>query len=89
MPVVVDPIGFHGLDRDTKRLHFFQYMYHAEKKYLAATAEQLALHVDMTSRRTAPFPADVQVGLAKLMQTHQSLETPAEVGRRMGIRRSG
>ena len=84
-----DPIRvtFQLLDWDAKRLHFFQHMHHAEQDYLAATAEQLALHVDMTSRRTAPFPSDVQDKLAELMHAHRSLTTPAEVGRRMGIRR--
>ena len=48
------------LDWDAKRLHFFQQMYHAEEDYLAATSEQLALHVDMESRRTAPFPEEIQ-----------------------------
>ena len=45
------------LDFDEKRLHFFEYMYHAEKGYLAATSEQMAIHVDMKTenqRRLAP-----------------------------------
>ena len=77
-----DPISvtFQLLDWDAKRLHFFQHMYHAEQNYLAATAEQLALHVDMTSRRTAAFPAAVQAQLGELMQAHQQLEMPAEAG---------
>ncbi|HBK13833.1 MAG TPA: thioesterase, partial [Gammaproteobacteria bacterium] len=47
------------LDFDHKRLHYYQEMYHCTDGYLAATSEQIALHVDMTSRRSAPFPADV------------------------------
>ena len=42
-----DPIRvtFQLLDWDAKRMHFFEEMYHAEQGYLAATSEQLALHV--------------------------------------------
>jgi len=84
-----DPIRvtFQLLDWDAKRLHFFETMYHAEQGYLAATSEQLALHVDMTSRRTAPFPEAVQARLSALMQDHARLERPAQVGRVIGIGR--
>ena len=37
------------LDYDRKRLHYFQQMYHKEQGYLAATSEQLALHVDLNT----------------------------------------
>ena len=40
-------VTFQLLDWDAKRLHFFEEMYHADAGYLAATSEQLALHVDM------------------------------------------
>lgn len=84
-----DPIRvtFQLLDWDAKRLHFFEAMYHAEHGYLAATSEQLALHVDMTSRRTAPFPEAVQARLTRLMQDHARLGRPAQVGRVIGIGR--
>ena len=44
------------LNYDKKRLHFFQQMYHKTQGYLAATSEQLALHVDMTTRKSGEFP---------------------------------
>jgi hypothetical protein len=34
----------------------FQRMYHAKYGYLAATAEWMSLHVDMKTRRVAPWP---------------------------------
>ena len=43
------------LDYDRKRLHYFQQMYHKEQGYLAATSEQLALHVDLQTRRSERF----------------------------------
>ena len=84
-----DPISveFQLLDWDAKRLHFFETMRHAEAGYVAATCEQLALHVDLTRRRTAPLPEKVQARLNVMMDNHQSLPRPAEVGQRIGIRR--
>jgi len=87
--VLGDPIriAFQLLDWDTKRLHFFESMYHGEQGYLAATSEQLALHVDMATRRTTPFPAAIQASLATLMTDHGGLARPPQVGRVIGIQR--
>ncbi len=84
-----DPVRvtYQLLDRDAKRLHFFEHMYHAEKGYLAATSEQLALHVDMASRRAAPFPDDVRGRIDRLMSQHGAMPRPEQAGRAMGIRR--
>jgi len=80
-------VNFQLLDWDAKRLHFFESMYHATEGYLAATSEQLSLHVDMATRRTAPFPDAVQARLAALMAEHAQLPRPAQVGRIIGIQR--
>ena len=82
-----DPIRveFQLLDWDAKRLHFFQTMRHGAEGYLAATTEQLALHVNMTSRRTAPFPNAVQERLKELMSSHSALDKPEQVGHKIGI----
>lgn len=84
-----DPIRveFQLLDRDAKRLHFFEHMYHAEQGYLAATSEQLAIHVDMASRRAAPFPADAAARIDALLERHGALPRPEQAGRTIGIRR--
>lgn len=84
-----DPIRvtFQLLDWDAKRLHFFEEMYHADEGYLAATSEQMALHVDMGTRRTAPFPDDIQARLTKLMDAHRTLAAPEQVGHVIGIPR--
>jgi acyl-CoA thioester hydrolase len=84
-----DPLGFtlQLLDMDEKRLHYFIRMSHAVDKYLAATSEQLSVHVDLAARRTVPMPAAVQRRLAAILQAHAGLERPPEVGRAMVIRR--
>jgi acyl-CoA thioester hydrolase len=87
--VLNDPIRvtFQLLDWDAKRLHFFEQMYHAATGELAATSEQMALHVDMSERRASPFPDTAQEKIAALMAAHQDLEKPEQVGNVIGIRR--
>ena len=75
------------LDFDRKRLHFFQEMHHKKECYLAATSEQLSLHVDMQTRRTAPFPSTVLDTLENIMAAHKNLPVPPQVGRVIGIKR--
>jgi len=87
--VLGDPVRvtFQLLDWDAKRLHYYEEMFHAEKGYLAATSEQLALHVNMESRRSAAFPQHIQEKLSQLMADHASLPRDERVGQIMGIRR--
>lgn len=87
--VLDDPviITFQLLDHDNKRLHFYQEMMHAQTNELAATSEQLALHVDMEKRSSSAFPASRLRNIAALRQAHQALPFPSRAGQRIGIRR--
>ena len=78
-------VTFQLLDVDSKRMHYFGQMYHAREGYLAATSEQISLHVDMTTRRGAPYPAAIKAKLDVLFAAHQSLPHPPQVGHRIGI----
>ena len=80
-------VTFQLIDFDSKRLHFFQNMFNAETGELAATSEQLALHVDMTSRRSAPFPDVALEKITSLHSAHAGLEKPAQLGQVIGIRK--
>ncbi len=75
------------LDHDAKRIHYVQQMYHADEGYLACVTENMVIHVDMATRRTAPFPADVAGAIAAMAQAHHGLPVPAQVGHRIGIPR--
>jgi acyl-CoA thioester hydrolase len=75
------------LNYDKKRLHFFQQMYHKTKGYLAATSEQLALHVDMTTRKSGEFPQHVLDSLEHMAANHLRLDIPSQVGHQIGIKR--
>lgn len=80
-------VTFQLIGHDAKRMHFFEQMYHAEEGYLAATSEQMAIHVDLATRRSSPWPHDVQDALARLDAAHAGMPRPASLGRVIGIPR--
>jgi acyl-CoA thioester hydrolase len=73
------------LDHDAKRIHYFHEMVHADGGWLAATNELVALHVDMASRRSAPFPDPVAARLAAMRSAHAALPVPGQAGRKLGL----
>lgn len=79
-------VTYHLLDRDEKRLHVYQELHHVDG-WLAATAETMALHIDMGGPKVAPFPEDVMAKVDALWAAHASLPTPARAGRSIGIKR--
>ena len=72
---------------DEKRIHFFQRMYHAEEKYLAATAEWMNLHVDLESRRVSEWPEDILKLIAGWVRQQKRSDFPREAGQRMRVRK--
>ena len=73
------------IDFDEKRLHFYMEIRHATEGWLSATSEGLSLHVDMETRKVAPFPDDILANLAIMKATHSRLARPSALGRIMGI----
>jgi acyl-CoA thioester hydrolase len=73
------------VDYDEKRVHLYMEMRHANEGWLAATSENLYLHVDVASRKVIPFPADILENIATMKQAHSSLPRPDALGRMMGI----
>ncbi|MBG51682.1 MAG: thioesterase [Rhodobiaceae bacterium] len=80
-------ITFQIIDADEKRLHLFGHMYHAEKGYLAATSEQMCIHVSMKTRKTAPMPKTASDKAIQLKEEHAALGQPEQTGKTIGIRR--
>ena len=70
---------------DAKRLHLFHRMLKADDESLVATTEVMILHIDLGTRRTAPFPADAEARLAAVAAAQAVLARPAEAGRVMRI----
>ena len=75
------------LDADEKRLHYFHRMFHAEKGYLAATNEIMAVHISLETRRVAPMRADLRQRVEALRENHTILPIPEQAGRIIKIRR--
>ena len=74
------------LDYDEKRMHLFEEMVHATEGWLSATAETMTLHVKMTAKKVAPWPADLLQAFARLKMAHGTLAVPAGAGRRVSMR---
>jgi acyl-CoA thioester hydrolase len=70
---------------DEKRIHQFQRLYHADEHYLAATAEWMNLHVDLSTRRVAPWPETILGDIRKVAEAQGDWEWPKDAGRRMSI----
>lgn len=68
-----------------KGIHQFQRLYHAEKRYLAATAEWLNLHVNLDRRRVCPWPDSIRDKIDAYARAQTDLAVPAEVCGRMKI----
>ncbi len=73
------------IDFDEKRLHFYMEIRHAREGWVAATSENLSLHVDMDSRKAAPFPDDILNNLAVMKAAHARLARPQALGRVIGL----
>jgi acyl-CoA thioester hydrolase len=82
-----DPVRvtFQLLDYDTKRMHYFEQLFHASAGWVSATSENMSLHVDMAAKRTAPFPDGVEACLARMRAAHAKLPRPEAAGRRIAM----
>jgi acyl-CoA thioester hydrolase len=74
------------MDLDRKRAHVFQAMHHGGSGELLATAEQMLVHVDVHSGRSAPLPGELYERLLAIRAAHAPLPTPPQVGRAIGLR---
>jgi acyl-CoA thioesterase FadM len=72
------------IDADARRLVLHQELIVNQGGFLAASAEQLFVHVDTTSRRAAPFPPERQAANERSLD--REVEARRNVGRRVGLR---
>ncbi len=76
------------VDCDHKRMHLYFEMYvTGEDGYLAATTEQMALCMNLNTRRSDEFPDTVKEALKSMTERQGDLERPGKLGRVIGIRR--
>jgi acyl-CoA thioester hydrolase len=69
------------MDSDEKRLHFFMAMREAQEGWIAATSENIAVHVDLATRKSAQFGDDIMANLAVMKTAHARLPRPEAAGR--------
>jgi acyl-CoA thioester hydrolase len=77
----------HLIDFDQKRMHYWHQMEHAEEGWVAARMEAVSIHVDLKTRKSAPFPGDALVVLGRMQIAHEDLPRPEDFERTLGIRR--
>jgi acyl-CoA thioester hydrolase len=64
-----------------KKVHYLLLMENLDRGGLAATHEELSLHVDLGRRRASPLPAWVRVAVEDLAAAQAHLPPPPDVGR--------
>jgi len=74
------------LGRGTKTLHFMHFMINEDTNMLASTFEALGMHIDMQTRRSAPWVTEHEAPLKVLLEKHQQLTWDAPLCGVMGAR---
>lgn len=75
------------IDCDEKRMHLFLEMYHRDKGYLAATSEQMIMHLDKNGPKAAPMPTAMLAALETNKARYKETPMPKQSGNVIGIRR--
>ena len=70
---------------DEKRLHTFEELRHATEGWLSATSENMTIHMDMTTRKTAPFPPDIHARIQEVADAHAAIPRPEGLGRNVAM----
>src|ERR1700681_903071 len=70
---------------DEKRLHTFEELRQATEGWLSATSENMTIHIDMTARKTAPFPSDIRARVQALVNVHSAIARPEGIGRKIAM----
>jgi acyl-CoA thioester hydrolase len=82
-----DPVQISMLlvEADEKRLHTFEELRHATEGWLSATSETIHIHIDMTARKTAPFPSDIRARIEAVANAHRGVARPEGIGRKIAM----
>jgi acyl-CoA thioester hydrolase len=64
-----------------KKLHYLLAMEHLDRGVLAATHEELALHVDLAARRSSPLPPSALAAVEAMEAAQADLPPPPDLGR--------
>ncbi|MBI1495005.1 thioesterase family protein [Halocynthiibacter styelae] len=76
------------LDGDAKRVHIAGSMHRASDDTPVCVMEQVLINVDHESRRSAPYPQDIQDRISAMVAAHTEIERPPQIGRPIGLKRT-
>jgi len=76
------------IDCDAKRMHLYLEMRHGTKGFLAATSEQMILHIDQAGPKACEMPASIQAALEQNKALFADTPLPDKAGASVGIRRA-
>lgn len=62
-----------------KRIHFMHFMVNESTEKLASTLETVTSHVDLTVRRTSPFPDHIAANIDAILIEHRNLTWAAPI----------
>jgi acyl-CoA thioester hydrolase len=82
-----DPVRvtYQLLDFDTKRIYYFEQLFHATEGWVSATSENMTLHVNMATKKVSPIPDNIMRTLAAMKSSHSRLPRPEAAGRRISM----
>ena len=75
------------IERTDKSLHSMTFLADRTRQVLSFTCEAVLVHIDMSTRRTAPYPDDIAAGLDKLIGECDAVSWPTPLSGAMGVRR--
>jgi acyl-CoA thioester hydrolase len=74
------------LGRSERAAHALVYLLDDTHRQLSYVMEEIFLHIDMSTRRTAPWPADVAANLDRRVAEDAALPWPVETSGCLGLR---
>jgi acyl-CoA thioester hydrolase len=74
------------IGRSERAAHAMVYLVDETHQRLSYVMEEIFLHVDMSTRRTSPWPEDVEAALDRRVADDQSLPWPVELSGSMSLR---
>lgn len=72
--------------RSERALHVLVYLLDETHQRVSFVMEEIALHIDMETRRTSPWPADVAGALDELIAEHGKLPFEAQLSGSLALR---
>lgn len=81
-------VSTHIIEVDEKRLHLLHSMFLPETDEPVATIELMILHVDLNTRKSAPFATQIKSNLIQMRDQHADFPLPPQIGRQVGIRKT-